>query len=85
MTMNSQCDCATKEHKTNDHQCGEPCEVWSRVTGYFRPVKSWNKGKKEEFKDSTPYKIQKPKPTIRKIDEGYDPQTGIEHCTYAIN
>lgn len=66
-------------------QCNEPCECWSRVTGYFRPVKSWNKGKKEEFKERTPFKIQKPKPTIRKIDSGYDPQTGIEHCTYAIN
>lgn len=26
------------------------CEVYSRVTGYLRPVSYWNKGKKEEFK-----------------------------------
>ncbi len=26
-------------------------EVFSRVTGFFRPVQSWNKGKTEEFKD----------------------------------
>jgi len=26
-------------------------EVFSRVTGFFRPVQSWNKGKVEEFKD----------------------------------
>jgi ribonucleoside-triphosphate reductase len=26
-------------------------EVYSRVVGYIRPVKQWNKGKKEEFKD----------------------------------
>ena len=32
-------------------KCGEKCEVYSRVTGYFRPVANWNKGKKEEFKD----------------------------------
>jgi ribonucleoside-triphosphate reductase len=25
------------------------CEVYSRVVGYLRPVKQWNKGKKEEF------------------------------------
>jgi ribonucleoside-triphosphate reductase (formate) len=25
------------------------CEVYSRVTGYLRPVKQWNKGKQEEF------------------------------------
>lgn len=30
--------------------CNEKCEVFSRVTGYFRPVKNWNDGKKEEFK-----------------------------------
>ena len=30
--------------------CQEPCEVYSRVVGYLRPVKQWNMGKKEEFK-----------------------------------
>lgn len=28
-----------------------PCEVYSRVVGYFRPVNSWNKGKKQEFNE----------------------------------
>lgn len=27
-----------------------PCEVYSRVVGYYRPVRSWNRGKQEEFK-----------------------------------
>jgi len=31
------------------------CEVYSRVVGYLRPVNSWNKGKKEEFKDRVEY------------------------------
>ncbi len=26
-----------------------PAEVFSRVSGYFRPVNQWNKGKREEF------------------------------------
>lgn len=30
--------------------CAEPCEVYSRVVGYLRPVKQWNRGKREEFK-----------------------------------
>ncbi len=30
--------------------CGEPCEIYSRVVGYLRPINQWNKGKKEEFK-----------------------------------
>lgn len=29
--------------------CGEPCEVYSRVVGFLRPVQQWNKGKKAEF------------------------------------
>jgi len=29
--------------------CEEPCEIYSRVVGYLRPVQQWNKGKKEEF------------------------------------
>lgn len=29
--------------------CGENTEVWSRVTGYLRPVSDYNKGKKEEY------------------------------------
>jgi len=36
-----------------------PCEVYSRVVGYFRPVRSWNKGKKQEFKDRVTYDMGK--------------------------
>lgn len=28
-----------------------PCEVYSRVVGYFRPLSQWNKGKLSEFED----------------------------------
>ena len=39
------------ELKAEQDAChGTPCEVYSRVVGYLRPVQSWNKGKKEEFK-----------------------------------
>ncbi|MDW7643425.1 MAG: anaerobic ribonucleoside-triphosphate reductase [Desulfuromonadales bacterium] len=37
-------------------KCTEKTEVWSRVCGFFRPVAQWNKGKKEEYKDRTPFK-----------------------------
>ena len=30
-------------------KCGAECEVYSRVVGYLRPIKQWNKGKKQEF------------------------------------
>ena len=39
-------------------KCNEKCEVYSRVTGYFRPVANWNKGKKEEFAERKNYKVQ---------------------------
>lgn len=28
-----------------------PCEVYSRVVGYFRPTSNWNAGKQQEFKE----------------------------------
>ena len=31
-------------------ECGSSCEVFSRIVGYFRPVKNWNNGKREEYK-----------------------------------
>ena len=30
--------------------CGEPTEVYSRITGYYRPVQNWNDGKAEEYR-----------------------------------
>ena len=33
-------------------------EVFSRVTGFFRPVQSWNEGKTEEFKDRKVYAME---------------------------
>ena len=32
-------------------ECGSECEIYSRVVGYYRPVKRWNIGKQQEFKD----------------------------------
>ena len=28
-----------------------PCEVYSRIVGYLRPVQNWNPGKQQEFKE----------------------------------
>ena len=36
---------------------GMAVECWSRVTGYFRPVSAWNKGKKEEFHDRVMFNV----------------------------
>ena len=39
--------------------CGEKTEVYSRITGYYRPVQNWNDGKTEEFKDRQEYVLEK--------------------------
>jgi len=39
-------------------QCGQKAEVYSRITGYYRPVQNWNDGKSQEFKDRQVYNIE---------------------------
>ncbi|HIR87293.1 MAG TPA: ribonucleoside triphosphate reductase [Candidatus Limivicinus faecipullorum] len=38
-------------------ECGESAEVYSRITGYYRPVQNWNVGKTQEYKDRKEYNI----------------------------
>ena len=40
-------------------ECGATCEVYSRIVGYLRPVKNWNVGKQEEFKERKVYDAKK--------------------------
>ncbi len=36
----------------------QPCEVYSRVVGYLRPVSQWNDGKQAEFAERQEYNKQ---------------------------
>jgi anaerobic ribonucleoside-triphosphate reductase len=36
-----------------------PCEVYSRIVGYLRPIRNWNDGKRQEFKDRQTYRMEK--------------------------
>ena len=38
--------------------CGEETEVYSRITGYYRPVKNWNAGKSQEYRDRREYNLE---------------------------
>jgi len=38
-------------------ECGKPTEVYSRITGYYRPVANWNDGKAQEFKERKVYDL----------------------------
>ena len=38
--------------------CGAPTEIYSRITGYYRPVQNWNDGKLQEYANRTEYDIE---------------------------
>ena len=40
-------------------ECGSKTEVYSRITGYYRPIQNWNDGKSQEYKDRKEYNIAK--------------------------
>ena len=70
--------------------CGKATEVYSRITGYYRPLKNWNDGKAEEFKERKTYKVGEPmtgKIDVRAIKQDHtekDPEcqeTGAEALT----
>ena len=47
-------ECYAKNQSLTNYQ---PCEVYSRVVGYIRPVQQWHKGKKQEFGERTEFKM----------------------------
>ncbi|MEM4247995.1 MAG: anaerobic ribonucleoside-triphosphate reductase [Candidatus Nanoarchaeia archaeon] len=40
-------------------KCGAKTEVFSRVCGYHRPIRNWNKGKQQEFDERREYSVEK--------------------------
>lgn len=55
--------CSTHGYLTGEHFkcpiCGSDAEVYSRITGYYRPVQNWNDGKAQEYKNRRLYDIEK--------------------------
>jgi ribonucleoside-triphosphate reductase len=49
-------------------KCGKKTEVYSRITGYYRPVQNWNDGKTEEFQHRKVYEPSKSKLTHKVTD-----------------
>ena len=35
-----------------------PCEVYSRIVGYLRPVQAWNRGKQQEYAERTVFRVE---------------------------
>ena len=40
-----------------------PCEVYSRVVGYLRPVQAWNRGKQQEFAERKVFQVEHAPPS----------------------
>ena len=47
--------------------CGKKTEVYSRITGYYRPVQNWNDGKSQEYKDRKTYKVAAASVPVEKV------------------
>ena len=45
----------------------QPCEIWTRVMGYFRPLSFYNRGKMQEYADRKCFKISN---ALEKIEKG---------------
>ena len=61
-------------------ECGGKTEVYSRITGYYRPVQNWNDGKAQEFKERKVYNIsssrlKKEKIAAKLAEEGAKTET----------
>lgn len=48
--------------------CGTETEIYSRITGYYRPVKNWNDGKAQEFKERKEYRPEFREEVMRKSE-----------------
>ncbi len=55
-------------------ECGATAEVYSRITGYYRPVQNWNDGKSQEYKDRVVYDV------LNKTDVKVDSAKKEEAC-----
>ncbi len=55
--------CSEHGYITGEHFtcpcCGKETEVYSRITGYYRPVKNWNDGKSQEYRERRTYSPSK--------------------------
>ena len=65
-------------------QCGKKTEVYSRITGYYRPVQNWNDGKSQEFKERRNYNIDRSNELHPEINVGADSVRTINAVTEPI-
>ena len=65
-------------------ECGEKTEVYSRITGYYRPVQNWNDGKAEEYKNRKVYAESKLSGKAPLTDEERAARDGAQKCEVTV-
>lgn len=83
--------CSTHGYLQGEHftcpECGGRAEVYSRITGYYRPVQNWNEGKSQEYKNRRLYETENfrkmPVSTgIRSVSQMDSDQSGMNDGLY---
>ena len=64
--------------------CNQPAEVYSRITGYYRPVKNWNIGKAKEYSERKTYNI-KENSILPTKEENAEFTTNVESTSNQVN
>ncbi|MDO4588029.1 MAG: ribonucleoside triphosphate reductase [Planctomycetia bacterium] len=66
--------------------CGQSTEVYSRITGYYRPISNWNEGKTQEFKDRKVYRcvVETDLPTESALATEQTDNTGVNVVPYFL-
>jgi len=67
----------------NCENCGETTEVYSRITGYYRPVQNWNAGKTQEFKARKVYDVANETPASKPHSTVEAPAAANTHAAVA--
>ena len=47
----------TSVEESPEQEAKVPCEVYSRIVGYLRPVQNWHEGKRQEFRERKTYRV----------------------------
>jgi len=65
--------------------CEKTAEVYSRITGYYRPVQNWNAGKTQEYKNRMTYAVNTPAPATQINASVAPPQIAVADVPALVN
>ena len=79
--------CSTHGYLQGEHftcpECGGKAEVYSRITGYYRPVQNWNEGKSQEYKNRRLYETENSREMP--VSTGVNSESQMDYRLSALN